>query len=58
MAALESAEEFIALRPSDEVGCLYFQPDSGRFVNPEKAGKFRIELHFGRPGGVLPGITE
>jgi hypothetical protein len=57
-AALESAEEFVALRPPEEVGCLYFQPDSGRFVNPEKAGKSRIELHFGRPGGVLPGIFE
>jgi hypothetical protein len=56
LAALQSAESFAASRPPDEVGCLYYDPDAGRFINPgtEKSGFIR---HYGRPGGVLPQIA-
>jgi hypothetical protein len=57
MAALQSAESFAALRPPDEVGCLYFDPESGRFINPG-SGTVKSVRQFGRPGGVLPRLVE
>lgn len=53
MAALQSAETFVASRPPDEIGCLYYDPHLGRFVNPG-SGKTESIRHYGRPGGVLP----
>lgn len=57
VAALQSAESFVATRPPDEVGCLYYDPDSGRFITPG-SGKPAPLRHYGRPGGVLPQVAE
>lgn len=56
-AALRSAEAFVISRPPEEVGCLYFDPDSGRFIDPGSQGSGAIR-HYGRPGGVLPRSVE
>jgi hypothetical protein len=56
MAALQSAETFVASRPPDEVGCLYFDPDAGRFIDPSRSKSGPIR-HYGRPGGVLPRVA-
>jgi hypothetical protein len=54
---LDKAERFIESRLPEEVGCLYYSTESGRFVEP--AADVSLEAqnvikHFGRPGGVLP----
>lgn len=56
--ALEAAEEFVASRPPEELGCLYHSTALNRFVAPS-AGRpdhadESIVPHFGRPGGVVP----
>ncbi len=56
LAALDQAEAFIATRPPDEVGCLYYAPATARFVMPD--GAQAVTPHHGRPGGVLPLIKE
>lgn len=61
LEALEHAEEFVRARPPDELGCLYYAQDEGRFVVPsagEDLDSQGIVPHFGRPGGVLPRMTE
>ena len=55
VSALESAEKFIALRPPDEVGCLYFDTDKGNFVQPSSQAE-QVVPHYGRPGGILPAV--
>ena len=58
---LESAENFIESRPPDEVGCLYYSTESGRFVEPASSVPLEAQhlvKHFGRPGGVLPVPAE
>ena len=60
LRALAEAETFVSSRPADELGCLYFRRDSGSFTAPEAGGSLEdhgLELHFGRPGGVLPLVT-
>jgi hypothetical protein len=57
LTALQEAELFIGLRPPNEVGCLYYSRESGDFVNPDRTGYSAVP-HYGRPGGVLPHITE
>ena len=52
LTALESAEQFLQSRPPEEAGCLYYDPERGRFVQPEQG--VEVNAHFGRPGGVLP----
>jgi hypothetical protein len=56
LAALGAAERFIAERPPDEMGCLYFDPSSQRFVQPTKGDE--VSPHYGRPGGILPQPTR
>jgi len=56
--ALQSAEEFISLRPAREVGCLYFSNSLKKFVDPNQITGQDVILHFGKPGGVLPGIIQ
>jgi hypothetical protein len=56
MAALQSAEAFVASRPPDEVGCLYYDSDAGGFADPGRMKSDPI-LHYGRPGGVLPRVA-
>lgn len=51
--ALERADEFIASRPADQHGCLYFSPSLQGFPrNPLDVSD--VVPHYGRPGGVLP----
>ncbi|MBI3207005.1 MAG: hypothetical protein HYZ29_36040 [Myxococcales bacterium] len=56
LAALDAAEHFVASRPPDELGCLYYSPSLGRFVgNPQEVPD--ACPHHGRPGGVLPRVV-
>ena len=54
--ALDSVEPFVASRPPDEIGCLYHSASKRAFVDPRDAPD--AVPHFGRPGGVLPRITD
>jgi len=59
LEALEKAQAFIASRPPQDLGCLYYSLSRKVFVEPtglEPAGE--VAPHFGRPGGVLPRILE
>lgn len=52
--ALDDAEQFFATRDPDELGCLYYAPETNTFVQP--APGQRVVPHYGRPGGVLPTV--
>jgi hypothetical protein len=56
LEALDSVESFVASRPPDELGCLYYSASQRAFVDPR--GVDDSVPHFGRPGGVLPRIVE
>lgn len=56
LEALDSVEGFVAARPSDEIGCLYYSPSRRAFADPRDAAD--AVPHFGRPGGVLPRVAE
>ncbi|MFQ5718603.1 MAG: hypothetical protein ACE5IK_03555 [Acidobacteriota bacterium] len=56
LAALEGVEAFVASRPADEIGCLYYSASQGGFVDPREVPD--AVPHFGRPGGVLPQIQN
>jgi hypothetical protein len=56
LAALEEAEAFIAARPPDELGCLYYSKAKGRFVSDFQSGDPDVVPHYGRPGGLLPTV--
>jgi hypothetical protein len=57
LGALESASDFVASRPIEEIGCLYYSPLGHRFLGvlplPQDATP-----HFGRPGGLLPLVGD
>lgn len=57
LACLEEAGRFIASRPPDEVGCLYWSTTRQQFVDTGLDGD-DVVPHFGRPGGVLPRPIE
>jgi hypothetical protein len=57
LSALEDAEAFIAARPPEELGCLYYSREQGRFVSHFAAGDPDVVPHFGRPGGILPKVS-
>lgn len=54
LAKNRSEDSFIAKRPPEEAGCLYFDPGTGNFVNLDDPGHGSALPHYGRPGGVLP----
>ena len=54
--ALDSVEPFVAARPAEEIGCLYDSAAKRAFVDPREV--IDTLPHFGRPGGVLPRITD
>lgn len=56
LAALDSVEPFVASRPPEEIGCLYYSATKHAFVDPRKVTD--TVPHFGRPGGVVPRIAE
>jgi hypothetical protein len=58
LAALDGADGFVRHRPPDEAGCLYYSPQRGAFVDPDRDDAADIVPHYGRPGGVLPRIVE
>lgn len=55
LEALDSVEPFVASRPPDEIGCLYYSPSRQAFVDPRDVDD--AQRHFGRPGGVLPLVS-
>ncbi len=60
LSAIADAEAFIRSRPPEEMGCLYYSRSLQKFVgdfDPAEVGQ-DIALHFGRPGGVLPRLTD
>ncbi|MGD2071219.1 MAG: nucleotidyl transferase AbiEii/AbiGii toxin family protein [Gemmatimonadota bacterium] len=57
LGALDRAETFVRSRPSDEVGCLYYSLERGRFEAPSPhrpLDQQGLVPHYGRLGGVLP----
>jgi hypothetical protein len=56
LAALDSVEPFVASRPAEEIGCLYYSTSRRAFVDPRQVAD--AVPHFGRPGGVLPSLTD
>ncbi|MGE9289515.1 MAG: hypothetical protein ACQKBT_00910 [Puniceicoccales bacterium] len=50
--ALAAAKSFVESRSPEEAGCLYVDPESGRFIAPKKDQE--VELHEATEGGVLP----
>ncbi len=54
LEALDSVEPFVAVRPPDEIGCLYYSASRRAFVDPR--GVEDALPHFGRPGGVVPRV--
>ena len=56
LEALDSVEPFVAARPPDEIGCLYYSASQRDFVDPREAKD--PAPHYGRPGGLLPRITD
>jgi hypothetical protein len=57
--ALDEADAFCRTRPPDEIGCLYWQQSTGRFIMPplNDAAPADIVRHYGTPGGVLPDVS-
>jgi hypothetical protein len=55
-AALESAQAFIDTRPSEEMGALYYDTATCRFVAPSADAPDSVVCHFGAPGGVIPRV--
>jgi len=58
LAALDAAENFVAKRPPDEAGCLYYSAMAKKFVEPGASGVGETIVHYGRPGGVLPALIS
>lgn len=58
LTALDEAEAFVNSRPAGEVGCLYYSLEREAFVNPNAAPGERVVPHYGRPGGVIPRVSD
>jgi hypothetical protein len=57
--AIENAEAFVQERPFEEIGCLYFSKLQNKFFQPSKSTLMsELQIHRGKPGGVLPMILE
>ncbi len=54
--ALDSVGPFVASRPAEEIGCLYYSASRRAFVDPRQEPDARP--HFGRPGGVVPRMDD
>jgi hypothetical protein len=54
---LDEAEAFIESRPANELGCLYYSQITQGFFAPQGSEDV-YQLHFGRPGGILPRIVD
>lgn len=59
LGALDEAEAFIRSRPSEEMGCLYYDTATHEFVGTvAEASADSVVPHHGRPGGVLPIVSD
>lgn len=58
LAALDEADAFARHRDPAEAGCLYWSPSRRSFVCPRPGEADDAVPHFGRPGGVLPRISD
>ena len=56
LEALEAVEPFVASCPPEEIGCLYYSASQRAFIDPREVTD--AVPHFGRPGGVVPRITD
>jgi len=59
--ALTDAEEFVRERPSEEVGCVYADPNTGLVRAPVASQTLEAQglvPHFGAPGGVIPRFPD
>jgi len=63
LKAIESAETFIEFAPAETLGALFFDQNAKRFIQPvfpqmaERLGR-DLQVHSGRPGGVLPVVLD
>ena len=55
---IEEAESFISSRDPKEVGCLYYSKIKKTFIDPTTQVKDSYVLHYGKPGGVVPKVTD
>ncbi len=58
LQALDEADAFVAKRPPEELGCLYYSLSKHEFVSNFASGDPDIVPHYGRPGGVLPEMQD
>ena len=59
--ALTDAEAFVRERPSEEVGCVYADPNTGLVRAPDASRPLEAQglvPHFGAPGGVIPRFPD
>ncbi len=56
LEALDSVEPFVAPRPPNEIGCIYYSASRQNFVDPREVTD--AVPHFGRPGGVLQRVVD
>jgi hypothetical protein len=57
LAAIADARRLVRELPAEDLGCLYWNPATGKFETPS-AGGARLLRHFGCTGGVLPTIGD
>ncbi len=58
--ALEDVQEFSETAPVNELGCLYYDVDEKKFVQPDFTKKVskKVVVHYGQLGGVYPLIKD
>lgn len=57
LEAIEGARRLVRELPPEDAGCLYWSPESKRFVTPAHDAN-RLKRHFGCRGGILPAIGD
>ena len=58
LAALAQADRLVRRLPPEQAGCLYYSPSRRAFVCPDPDDPGDALPHHGRPGGVLPRVTD
>lgn len=56
LGALDTVEPFVASRPPEQIGCLYYSASRRAFVDPRDVAD--AVPHFGRPGGIVPRVPD
>lgn len=60
LAMLDSADQFIRSAPPKDLGCLYYNSTLKKFFGPDFSkdiGGRDYQLHFGKPGGIIPSYS-